>query len=202
MNKEERQAYNKAYNHDNFEEIKLQQKAYRKDHKEARTAYDKAHYKANCEKIKAYQKAYRKANPECFKNYRSANPEKEKARHKIYYKANTENHKAFMKAYKKANPDKNREYAHTRRALKCKTSYEPISEKIVYFRDGWKCQICHKSVDNKFNWPDSMSPSLDHIIPLSKGGTHTYNNVQLAHLTCNLSKNVNVLAQGEQMRIF
>jgi 5-methylcytosine-specific restriction endonuclease McrA len=36
--------------------------------------------------------------------------------------------------------------------------------------------------------PDPMSPSLDHILPLSKGGTHEPRNVQLAHLGCNVRK--------------
>lgn len=31
-------------------------------------------------------------------------------------------------------------------------------------------------------------PTIDHIIPLSKGGLHSWNNIQLAHLSCNSSK--------------
>ena len=31
-------------------------------------------------------------------------------------------------------------------------------------------------------------PTVDHIVPLSKGGTHTWNNVQLAHMACNSGK--------------
>ena len=31
-------------------------------------------------------------------------------------------------------------------------------------------------------------PTLDHIIPLSKGGSHTWDNVQLAHMGCNAGK--------------
>ena len=32
-------------------------------------------------------------------------------------------------------------------------------------------------------------PSIDHIIPISKGGQHTWDNVQLAHMICNSIKN-------------
>ena len=44
-----------------------------------------------------------------------------------------------------------------------------------------------------------MSASLDHIVPLSQGGTHTLGNVQLAHLVCNERKHDRILtlAQGE-----
>ena len=35
-------------------------------------------------------------------------------------------------------------------------------------------------------------PTIDHIIPISKGGTHTWNNVQLAHHYCNSIKSDNL----------
>lgn len=34
-------------------------------------------------------------------------------------------------------------------------------------------------------YPHPMSPSLDHIEPLSLGGAHDPANVRLAHLKCN-----------------
>ncbi len=37
-------------------------------------------------------------------------------------------------------------------------------------------------------WVPAGKASLDHTKPLSKGGTHTHDNVQLAHLRCNLRK--------------
>lgn len=42
-----------------------------------------------------------------------------------------------------------------------------------------------------------MRPSIDHIVPLSQGGTHELANVQLAHYRCNLSKNNR--GSGEQL---
>lgn len=64
-----------------------------------------------------------------------------------------------------------------------------VSYKVVYERDGGNCQICGKKVNAKHKWPDLLSGSMDHIIPLSKGGPHEESNIQLAHLGCNLSKN-------------
>lgn len=58
----------------------------------------------------------------------------------------------------------------------------------VYDRDRWFCGICGMKVDKDLMWPDPMSASLDHIVPLSRGGTHTLDNVQLAHLACNERK--------------
>ncbi len=37
-------------------------------------------------------------------------------------------------------------------------------------------------------WVQPRHASMDHIHPLSKGGTHTWDNVQLVHLRCNLRK--------------
>ena len=58
----------------------------------------------------------------------------------------------------------------------------------VFERDGWVCGICREAVDVELVWPDSYSASLDHIVPLSKGGSHSPDNAQCAHLVCNISK--------------
>jgi len=65
---------------------------------------------------------------------------------------------------------------------------ERISYVEVFERDGWGCQLCGQPVDRSVAWPHPLFPSLDHIVPLSKGGRHEIGNVQLAHLRCNLSK--------------
>lgn len=57
-------------------------------------------------------------------------------------------------------------------------AYEPVSLVRVAERDGWQCHICQRKV-TRHNW------SLDHLVPLSYGGDHTYANVALAHHRCN-----------------
>jgi hypothetical protein len=52
-------------------------------------------------------------------------------------------------------------------------------------RDRGICQLCNKRVALKKCAPHPNSPTLDHIVPLSKGGTHEPINVQLAHFRCN-----------------
>lgn len=44
-------------------------------------------------------------------------------------------------------------------------------------------------------------PSIDHIIPVAKGGTHSWNNVQLAHRYCNTIKNDGYIEEEGQLRI-
>jgi len=63
-----------------------------------------------------------------------------------------------------------------------------IDRRAVFDRDGWRCGICGRPVNSSLKFPHPDSPSLDHIIPLAEGGTHTWQNVQLAHFICNSLK--------------
>ena len=66
--------------------------------------------------------------------------------------------------------------------------YEPVNRQKVYERDKWMCGICNEPVDKALKFPDVMSASLDHIIPMAKGGPHSYENTQCAHFICNSIK--------------
>lgn len=63
----------------------------------------------------------------------------------------------------------------------------------IYKRDGWICQICFEPVDPIIPWPESLSKSIDHVIPLILGGPDAPSNVQLAHLVCNFRKHTKIL---------
>ncbi|MFH9574193.1 HNH endonuclease [Streptomyces sp. NPDC017454] len=67
-------------------------------------------------------------------------------------------------------------------------SNEVFTPLDVHTRDRWSCQLCGSSIDQTIAWPHPKSPSIDHIIPLSRGGAHALSNVQSAHLGCNSSK--------------
>lgn len=91
--------------------------------------------------------------------------------------------------YTKLNLDIRRRNTNIWRAKKHGVEFETVLEHKVYARDRFICKLCDKEVDFGLKWPDLMSRTLDHIIPLSKGGTHTFDNVQLAHYSCNSKKN-------------
>lgn len=66
-----------------------------------------------------------------------------------------------------------------------------ISLDGVIERDKGICQICGRAVDRTAkNGRHILKeyPTVDHIIPLSKGGSHTWDNVRLAHMACNAGK--------------
>ena len=51
------------------------------------------------------------------------------------------------------------------------------------------CGICGLPVDKTLKYPDPMSPSIDHIIPIDRGGHPSdISNLQLAHWKCNRMK--------------
>lgn len=55
----------------------------------------------------------------------------------------------------------------------------------VFERDGGICKLCGRKVDLTLRAPHPESMTLDHILPLSKGGSNDLANVQLAHYRCN-----------------
>lgn len=63
-------------------------------------------------------------------------------------------------------------------------------------RNGVACGLCGNDVDlNDYHTTDSGTivtgnnyPSIDHVFPISRGGTHTWDNVQLACRQCNSVK--------------
>lgn len=71
-----------------------------------------------------------------------------------------------------------------------------ITLKKLVERDGLKCAICGKVCDwNDHSWSKysgPMYPSIDHIVPMAKGGPHTWENVQVAHIICNSEKGASV----------
>lgn len=58
----------------------------------------------------------------------------------------------------------------------------------IFERDEWICHICNTLIDRTLRGDAWMRATLDHVIPLSKGGTHTYDNVAAAHWKCNMDK--------------
>jgi 5-methylcytosine-specific restriction endonuclease McrA len=87
------------------------------------------------------------------------------------------------------NPDERRRLlrikTQRRRARERGVDAEAVDRDIVGKRDKWKCGVCGRRVNNALSYPDPQSASLDHILPISQGGAHTYANVRITHLTCN-----------------
>jgi 5-methylcytosine-specific restriction endonuclease McrA len=76
-----------------------------------------------------------------------------------------------------------------RRAAERGVHAEAVDPIKVFDRDGWRCQLCGiRTPKAKRGTCKPDAPELDHIIPLSKGGEHTYRNTQCACRRCNGAK--------------
>jgi HNH endonuclease len=77
---------------------------------------------------------------------------------------------------------------------------EPLPSFIdIAERDKWRCGICRKRVDPALKIPDPMAGSLDHLLPISRGGGNEPSNLQLTHLRCNCMKRAG--AANDQLRL-
>lgn len=85
-----------------------------------------------------------------------------------------------------------------REAIKDAMVDKDITLYELYRRDSGVCYICGGECD----WNDKQErngtiitgnsyPSIDHVIPLAKGGLHSWDNVRLAHRQCNSKKAAN-----------
>lgn len=70
---------------------------------------------------------------------------------------------------------------HRSHARRVTTKTHFITNLELYKKDEGICGICTEPVE-------ISNASIDHIVPVSKGGTHTWDNVQLAHYKCNMLK--------------
>lgn len=75
-------------------------------------------------------------------------------------------------------------YKHRLRDL----AIEPFERIDIFERDNWTCSICREPIQPDLQYPDPMSPSIDHIVPVAHGGAHSRENVAAAHLVCNVRK--------------
>lgn len=58
----------------------------------------------------------------------------------------------------------------------------------IFERDGWVCGFCGGPVSRTSQWPADDSPTIDHRIPVSEGGSDDDSNIRLAHWLCNLRR--------------
>jgi 5-methylcytosine-specific restriction endonuclease McrA len=134
------------------------------------------------EEIRIKQLEYYHKNKDKSKKYKESNKEKNKEYQKIYYQQNKENIKEYKKGYFNNNPE-----AKLINKTRRKVANE-IEKGIRFMNSTMKYLGCNfteysKYLENKFDKNMSWENygeywEIDHIIPLSKGGSFHYTNTQ------------------------
>ncbi len=104
-----------------------------------------------------------------------------------------ENYEAYYKPYARVATGK-------RRALmRGSAVLDDVDVRVLLERDRRICHLCGKKVNATTCHPHPDSPTVDHLVPVTRGGDHSYANTALAHLGCNMSKGNR--GGGEQLRL-
>jgi len=192
------------YNHTNKKKIQEQRRIYTENNKDSKKAYDKKYKLENKDRIQKFQKEYyakhKSKMNEHSKDYRLNNKIKTMEYQRNYAIANRLKLKNYKRCYQIENIHKIRlhrasvGYKLMKRAVDSKRrkqltieangSVTKVSLNALLMDQDSKCFYCNCLLD--FNIKRSVH--LDHYIPLSKGGTHSIDNVVWSCASCNLTK--------------
>lgn len=163
-----------------------------------RSDYKKEYDLKNKEKIRAYYLEYYQKNKERIAAYRKKHRQDANFKKKI---------KKYQAEYHKKNPHKARENMRRRRARLREVHIEIYTEAQVLKTYGCTCYIC--GVEINLDAPRKQGESegwemglhIDHIVPISRGGSDTLENVRPTHAICNLRKGpIQIAVQKRKMK--
>lgn len=155
--------------------------------------------KKNPEKAKGSTKKWFEKHPEKKKEYKDRDYQKNKDKYQKrandWYYAHKNDFTFKLNIlirqikYRKENPDINRANIHRRRTLVRNSHGSHTAEDIKkqYEEQGGKCFYCKKDVSKDYH--------VDHVIPLSRGGSNNPDNLVIACPTCNTSKGAKLLSE-------
>jgi len=161
-NRERIRAYSQFYGELHSEEIRA--KSIQRYHD--REKFDPDYRERN----KLRSEKWRQDHPNANREYIADHWNRLRSLARARYKANAERYRLL-----------GREISGRSRANKANNHVVKIDYGAIVERDNYVCHICRKSIA-------PGTHEFDHVIPISKGGPHTMENVKMAHAFCNRSK--------------
>jgi len=126
-----------------------------------------------------HAKARRERSPEQIKTEKRRDYEKHKDRY-------TRSRAAWFAAHPGERERLHRLANDRRRAREVGAYVEDVHRIVVWEHDGGRCYLCGDEVS-------FYAMHVDHVIPISKGGLHSYENVRATHADCNQYKAARLL---------
>lgn len=185
--------YGRAYTATHREEINETRRTWRRDNAERDREYNEAYYKENrkryAERASVYRQNNRERSREAIRVYREGHPEADRR----YYEANRDKHRERVKAYRQSNLGRYAIYAANRLARKKNIggSVAPAQWEELKAYYGYTCLCCGRRE------PD-ITLTMDHVIPITKGGINAIENIQPLCGSCNSSKGTKIVDYRER----
>lgn len=173
-------AYGREYRRKNPERMRdLESRAYQRN-LDVKKARSRDYYWSNREGVLTKSR----------QRYREEGPEAVYAERREWRQANPEKCAEYARRYRAKNPSISAVINNNRR-----TRIDGRKVSMAELNSLWTgfCALCGNPIDRDLKWPDQMSKSVDHIIPLAKGGIHEVSNLQWAHVGCNRRKSDKIL---------
>jgi 5-methylcytosine-specific restriction endonuclease McrA len=159
----------------------------------ASTADKRRHECKSCVKGRESRR-HAQADPEAHnatnRAWRSANPEAARAHQRSYYERTRDSRRDIRleqtRQWAAANPDAVRangsKHSAKRRARKRDTQIDRVDLAAILDEHGRFCHLCEREI------AEDDVLEMDHVVPLSRGGSHTADNIRPSHRRCNRRK--------------
>ena len=173
----------RRYRETHKEAVAKRKREYRENHPEKVRAQYLAWLENNREKKAAADRRWTRANPDKVKRNHQKwidnNGDKVKARSKKWREDNPERAREQERRWRVENPEMSRAKTIRRRAREKGARHEPYSFSDICDRYDNACLRCRR---------DDVPLTVDHIVPLSRGGADVESNIQPLCRRCNSTK--------------
>lgn len=184
-------------------------RGYREENEERLAEYYKGYYEENKERVREMSRRYQEENKEKIAEYKEKNREKESLRRKRYYEANKEKEAECQRGYRKENKEKiaerekryreeNREKRAETNKKWCRENPEKVranhARRRAKLREALDPNANKSIIDSRYEAATYLSDvtgvdwHVDHTVPISKGGKHHEDNLQVVPQSWNSGK--------------
>ena len=150
-----------------------------------RAAYQKAHRPEQYEHLKKWRKNNIEKNREAGRRQYANNPQHHQAVKNAWREANVEKIKSIQRKFALNNPEKMAEKQQIRKVKMRSNGVYKVSKKELIKLYSSPCIACGTT----------ERVTIDHIIPIARGGIHGIGNLQPMCLKCNASKNDRTMSE-------